>query len=423
MTAGFGPCKLVHTAQDKQQRGRKPHPVCRQHFRTVSISEHGSVKLDHMNGASKKASFSTYFGLISDGFASFKRWSALTYSQTAQSSSSLEHLSGLDWAKTAWRIPPGAHMLTAIKLVSNDNEESNAGPKGVDGDGYFTEDSCDFPARGSNDLLIGVFIRDLNGADKSSQPFILDPFSFHSSAFHRRCTTKHASLRWGWRTGNHCKIKGSESDRRGTNLRAVTEDHQATDNEDKHELKGRIRKELMLFLIMQQFCVGHTWWRRWHKCLFEGDTWCVLCVVRTLTIWSITPAVIPPAILNAAGKLRRPAPRAAFTTITTAPSDDTPAVLLVSASRCRSVSTLGLCRSHALSPELMLPAPAQSSTSLWIAIETSGEGKAGQKCLGGWTGSDAADVGGISLVPRPAGSSGRLSETPEHWWSLSVTIL
>lgn len=76
-------------------------------------------------------------------------------------------------------------MLTAIQLVSNDNEESNAGPKGVDGDGYFTEDSCDFPARGSNDLLIGVFIRDLNGADKSSQPFILDPFSFHPSAFHR----------------------------------------------------------------------------------------------------------------------------------------------------------------------------------------------------------------------------------------------
>lgn len=99
----------------------------------------------------------------------------------AQSSSSLQHFDG---AKTAWRIPPGAVMLTAIQLVSNDNEEGNAGPKGVDGDGYFTEDSCDLPARGSNDLLIGVFIRDLNGADKSSQPFILEPFSFHSPAFH-----------------------------------------------------------------------------------------------------------------------------------------------------------------------------------------------------------------------------------------------
>lgn len=112
----------------------------------------------------------------------------------------------------------------------------------------------------------------------------------------------------------------------------------------------------MLFLIMQQFCVGGGRRR------------------SLLTIWSATPAVMPPAILNAAGKLRRPAPRAAFTTMTTAPSDDTPAGLLVSASRCRSVSTLGLCRSHALSPELMLPAPAQSSTSLWIAIETGGEG-------------------------------------------------
>lgn len=78
----------------------------------------------------------------------------------------------------------GAVMLTAIQLVSNDNEEGNAGPKGVDGDGYFTEDSCDLPARGSNDLLIGVFIRDLNGADKTSQPFILEPFSCHSPAFH-----------------------------------------------------------------------------------------------------------------------------------------------------------------------------------------------------------------------------------------------
>lgn len=86
-------------------------------------------------------------------------------------------------------------MLTAIQLVSDDNEESNAGPKGVDGDGYFTEDSCDLPARGSNHLLIGAFIRDLKGADRSSQPFSLGPFWFHSSAFHRRRTTQRASLR------------------------------------------------------------------------------------------------------------------------------------------------------------------------------------------------------------------------------------
>lgn len=56
-------------------------------------------------------------------------------------------------------------MLTAIQLVSDDNEESDAGPKGVDGDRYFTEDACNLPARGSNDLLIGAFIGDLNRAD------------------------------------------------------------------------------------------------------------------------------------------------------------------------------------------------------------------------------------------------------------------
>lgn len=73
-----------------------------------------------------------------------------------------------------------AHTLTAIQLVSDDNEESNTSPKGVDSDGYFTEDSCDFPTCGSNDLLIGVFIGDLNGADGSShnsKRSILDSFS------------------------------------------------------------------------------------------------------------------------------------------------------------------------------------------------------------------------------------------------------
>lgn len=62
-----------------------------------------------------------------------------------------------------------AHMLTAIQLVSDDNEESNTSPKGVDSDRYITEDSCDFPTCGSNHLLIGVFIGDLKRADVSSQ--------------------------------------------------------------------------------------------------------------------------------------------------------------------------------------------------------------------------------------------------------------
>lgn len=62
-----------------------------------------------------------------------------------------------------------AHLLTAIQLISDDNEESNTSPKGVDSDRYFTEDSCDFPTCGSNNLLIGVFIGDLNRADVSTQ--------------------------------------------------------------------------------------------------------------------------------------------------------------------------------------------------------------------------------------------------------------
>lgn len=57
-------------------------------------------------------------------------------------------------------------MLTAIQLVSNDDKESNASPKGVDSNRYFTEDPCDFPTSSSNDLLIGVLIRDLKKADR-----------------------------------------------------------------------------------------------------------------------------------------------------------------------------------------------------------------------------------------------------------------
>lgn len=87
-----------------------------------------------------------------------------------------------------------------------------------------------------------------------------------------------------------------------------------------------------------------------------------------LTIWSITPAVTPPAILKAAGKLSRPAPKAAFTTMKTAPKDDTPPLLLLSVSISRSESTLGLCNNHALSPELIFPIPPQSSTSVLIAM-------------------------------------------------------
>lgn len=71
-------------------------------------------------------------------------------------------------------------MLTAIQLVSDDNEESDTGPKGVDGDRYLTEDPCDLPACGPDDLLIGAFIRDLVRADVLSQNSSL---LIHSSAF------------------------------------------------------------------------------------------------------------------------------------------------------------------------------------------------------------------------------------------------
>lgn len=56
-------------------------------------------------------------------------------------------------------------MLTAFQLVSDDDEESDTGPKGVDGDRYFTEDACDFPTSGSDNFLIGAFIADLKRVD------------------------------------------------------------------------------------------------------------------------------------------------------------------------------------------------------------------------------------------------------------------
>jgi len=64
----------------------------------------------------------------------------------------------------------GVTTLTAIQLVSNDDEESDTSPKGVDGNGDFTCDSCYFPTGGSDDLLIGAFITDLKRAKGSLQP-------------------------------------------------------------------------------------------------------------------------------------------------------------------------------------------------------------------------------------------------------------
>lgn len=58
------------------------------------------------------------------------------------------------------------NRLTAIQLVSNDDEEGDTSPEGVDGNGDFTRDSCYFPTSGSDDLLIGAFITDLKKADR-----------------------------------------------------------------------------------------------------------------------------------------------------------------------------------------------------------------------------------------------------------------
>lgn len=58
-------------------------------------------------------------------------------------------------------------MLTAFQLVSNDDEESDTGPKGVDSDRYLTEDPCDFPTSGSDNFLISAFIADLKREDRT----------------------------------------------------------------------------------------------------------------------------------------------------------------------------------------------------------------------------------------------------------------
>lgn len=100
----------------------------------------------------------------------------------------------------------------------------------------------------------------------------------------------------------------------------------------------------------------------------QGEWKCCVAHWHLLTICSINPAVTPPAILKAAGKLSRPAPRAALTTMKTAPRDDTPLFLLSSVSSSWLDSTLGLCSNQALSPELIVPAPPHSSTLVLIAI-------------------------------------------------------
>ncbi|TNN87443.1 hypothetical protein EYF80_002160 [Liparis tanakae] len=52
----------------------------------------------------------------------------------------------------------------------------------------------------------------------------------------------------------------------------------------------------------------------------------------------------------------------------TAAQDDTPPPPLLSVSRGRTESTLGLCKSHARSPESLLPTAPQSSASVLIAM-------------------------------------------------------
>lgn len=79
-------------------------------------------------------------------------------------------------------------------MVSDDNEESNTSPKGVDSDRYFREDSCDFPTCGSNNLLIGVFIGDLNRADVSSQNSKLSILDSFFSLFLNISCDEHVNL-------------------------------------------------------------------------------------------------------------------------------------------------------------------------------------------------------------------------------------
>lgn len=62
--------------------------------------------------------------------------------------------------------------LTSLQLVSDDDEERDTGPEGVDSDGDFTEDPRDFPTSGSNNLLIGAFITDLKRPHRISKLLI-----------------------------------------------------------------------------------------------------------------------------------------------------------------------------------------------------------------------------------------------------------
>lgn len=76
-----------------------------------------------------------------------------------------------------------------------------------------------------------------------------------------------------------------------------------------------------------------------------------MSLLHPLTICSAMPAATPPAMLKAAGKLSSPAPRAALTTMKTAPKADVaPRPFAWLSPLFGTVSTLGLCRSLARSP-------------------------------------------------------------------------
>ena len=51
--------------------------------------------------------------------------------------------------------------LTLVLLVSDDDEESDAGAKGVDSNGHFAQHARDLPADGPHDLLVGPLVAGL----------------------------------------------------------------------------------------------------------------------------------------------------------------------------------------------------------------------------------------------------------------------
>lgn len=72
-----------------------------------------------------------------------------------------------------FHAPPSPRMpkgnLTLVLLVPDDDEEGDAGAKGIDGDGHLTQHACQLPTHSPHHLLVGPLIAGLGAVGQDDE--------------------------------------------------------------------------------------------------------------------------------------------------------------------------------------------------------------------------------------------------------------